>query len=365
MESWHPYSWLFWLLAAALPAMVTHNPLYLTLLLLAGIVTYLALSRAALMQPYAHSQATGGRIFLRFALLIGGFTILFNGLTVHYGRLVLFRFPPSWPLLGGIITGEALLYGLANALSLVALIWAFTTFNLAIGREQLLQLVPNALFYVGLIVSIGVALVPATVQTWQQIREAQQLRGYHFRRWSDYLPLLVPLLAGSLEGAIHLAESMEGRGFGGRITPQPPRSVRKAQIILLLALFLLLSGLLARGYWPQKSAYGLALLFGGSFLLLWLLYRQGKQVHRSRYHRWLWHRADRLMIVLALLQLVALMAVLCSERMALIYYPYPPYSPWPNFHPLIGLLMIVPAWPGLHILLQPSAGAQALVAEQS
>ncbi len=343
----HPYGRLLWLLTAALPALLTHNPLYLTLLLASIGVMFLARRRAALAGGSPAPGQMGWRTFLTLALWIGGFSIAFNGLTTHFGRILLFRLPSGWPLLGGIITGEAFLYGLANALALVTLIAAFVTFNSILPREELLRLLPRSLFYLGLIVSIGVAFVPALVQSWQSIREAQLLRGYRFRRWHDYLPLFVPLLAGSFESALQLAASMESRGFGGRVVPQSARAVRYARLTFALASCLVIIGLLARGYWPRRPLYGVSFLLIGLALLLLLSHRQGRLVQRTRYRRWLWRRADTVWAILAAGQLLALLALWYARRSALIYYPYPPYAPWPAFDPLVGVLMMWPALPAL------------------
>jgi len=343
----HPYGWLLWLATAALPALLTHNPLYLVLLLTSIAVMYLAWQRWAGADASAEPEPMGWRAFLLLALWIGGFSIVFNGLTTHFGRIVLFRLPSAWPLIGGIVTGEAFLYGFANALALVVLIGAFMTFNSVLPREDLLRLLPRALYDLGLIVSIGVAFVPALVQSWQSIREAQMLRGYRFRGWRDYLPLFVPLLAGSFENALQLAASMEGRGFGGRAAPQTAGAVRLSRLAFVLASLFVLVGLLARGYWPRRPAYGVGLLLTGLALLLFLAYWQGRRVQRSRYRRWFWRRADTVWALLAAGQILALLAVWYARRRALIYYPYPPYSPWPVFDPLLGVLMIWPALPAL------------------
>ena len=46
-------------------------------------------------------------------------TIPFTALTSHYGTIVLFRLPASWPIIGGPITLEAMLYGLTGGLALI------------------------------------------------------------------------------------------------------------------------------------------------------------------------------------------------------------------------------------------------------
>ena len=36
-----------------------------------------------------------------------------------------------------------------------------------------------------------------------------------------------------------------------------------------------------------------------------------------------------------------------GQREALLYYPYPPFNPWPDFQPLLGLTLALLVLPGL------------------
>ena len=103
----HPVAWSAWLAAAALPALLTRNPLYLSLVLLAVGITYLALGQSS---PLARSWGA----FVRFGATLWLLTIPFVALTSHQGNLVLFSLPANWPVIGGPITAESLLYGLCT-----------------------------------------------------------------------------------------------------------------------------------------------------------------------------------------------------------------------------------------------------------
>ncbi len=208
-STYHPVAWLAWLAAASLPALSTRNPLYLSLLLLAVGVTNLALGRA---NPIARSWGA----FVRFGVTLWLLTIPFTALTSHYGTVVLFRLPASWPVIGGPITLEAILYGVTGGLALISLLMVFATFNIAVDQARLLRMTPGFVYQAGVVAGIAVAFVPQMVASWQAIREAQQVRGHKVRGIRDLLPLLLPLLVTSLERAMQLAESMEARGFGGR-----------------------------------------------------------------------------------------------------------------------------------------------------
>ncbi len=261
MEPIHPLAWVAWLAAAALPALLTRNPLYLSLALAASWVTNRALSRGAEVQ----SRTWG--LFVRFGALLWLLTVPFTMLTAHYGRLVLFTLPAAWPVIGGPVTGEALLYGLGSGLALITLLLAFATFNLAVDQARLLRLTPSFLYQVGVITAIAVAFVPQMIASWQAVREAQEVRGHRVQGPRDLLPLIIPLLVTALERAMQLAESMEARGFGRQLAPIGALRRATQQLALLAGLLLVAAGLATMGFWPERRPAALALLAAGAGLL--------------------------------------------------------------------------------------------------
>ncbi len=361
----HPAAWCAWLAAAALPALSTRNPLYLSLTLLAAGVTYLALGRR---NPAAGSWS----VFVRFGALLWLLTVPFTALTAHYGRLVLFRLPASWPVVGGPVTGEALLYGLTGGLALIALLLIFAAFNLAVDQARLLRMTPGFLYQAGVVTAIAVAFVPQMVASWQAIREAQQARGHRVRGVRDLLPLLLPLLVTALERAMQLAESMEARGFGGRPLRAsaggqrtgrgaPPGSTNRAgvagddgareglagQAAILGGLGALGVGAAGLGFWPERGLMNGLLLGGGGLAFAWAFWVLGRRVRRTRYRRWTWEPADRGMLAAGAAAALGWTAVVLLRSDWLLYYPYPPGSPWPTFNPLLGLLILLSAAPGM------------------
>jgi len=339
MQTYHPVTWLLWLLAAALAALLTRNPLYLTLLLLASGVTYLALERRS---PTARSW--GAFVKLGFVLLL--FAVPSNALTAHHGRLVLFRLPESWPVIGGPITGEAMLYGLTSGLSLLTLLLIFATFNSAVDQARLLRLTPPYLHQAGVITAIALAFVPQMMIAAREIREAQRIRGHRFRGLRDLLPLFMPLLTTGLERAIELAESMEARGFGGA-PAAPSRRRTLYRMGTLAALLALASGAFGYAYFPARRMPSVGLMAAASAGLLLIFWAQGRGVQRSRYRHWHWRQRDTVVSLVSGGVALALLAVWLARREALLYYPYPPLSPWPDFQPLLGLALALLAAPGI------------------
>ena len=346
-HSFHPLASSAWLAAAALPALLTRNPLYLSLTLLACGVTYLALGQAS---PFAGGQlARSWGTFVRFGALLWLFTIPFTALTVHYGDLVLFRLPAGWPIVGGPITGEALLYGLASGLSIITLLLAFAAFNVAVDQARLLRLTPGFIYQLGVVAAIAVAFVPQLVAAWETIREAQQVRGHKVRGLRDLLPLIMPLLITALERAVHLAESMEARGFGVQTAPAPPAWRTLQQLAILFGLAALAVGLAGLGFWPAQHLLAILLVALGLVALAWSFWDQGRRVQRSRYRRWYWDNGDRLVLVVSLLAGSPWLVAWLVRGDWLFYYPYPPYSPWPGFQPLLGAAALMLALPGLFL----------------
>ena len=344
-DTFHPFAWLAWLAAAALPALSTRNPLYLSLTLLAVAVVYAALGRRS---PLAQSWGA----FVRFSVMLWLLSIPFTALTAHYGTIVLFRLPATWPIIGGPITLEAMLYGLTGGLALVTLLLIFAAFNVAVDQARLLRMTPGFIHGAGVVTGIAVAFVPQMVTSWQAIREAQQVRGHKVRGVRDVLPLVMPLLVTALERAMQLAESMEARGFGGQVVPASSRQRTLNQLALLFGLGALGAGFAGIGFWPEKRLLAGALLVSGLALLGWSFWDQGRRVHRSRYHRWVWARPDRVIAAASLLSLTIWVGGLLVRGEGIFYYPFPPYTPWPTFQPVLGMALVLLAVPAL--LLQPA-----------
>ncbi len=343
-DNYHPATWLVWTLAAATVAVMTTNPLYVTLLALAAGVNYVAIGQRS---PLAQSWGA----FLKLGMLIWAVTIPLNALMVHTGRYILFTLPAGWPLIGGKITLEGVAYGLVKGLDLIVVLIVFAAFNSAVDQARLLRRMPAFLYLVSMVASIALAFVPQMFAVSKEIREAQRLRGHRFRGLRDLLPLLLPLLTTGMERAIQLAESMEARGFGGNIAPASPRRELLYKLLTLLGLLGLLFGVFAISYWKGQGWLGPAITGVAAALLILVFWLQGRRVTRTRYRRDQMTRRDPIIIALSLLALAGIVTARLLDRTALFYYPYPPYPIWPAFNPLVGaayLLFVAPALLAAH-----------------
>jgi energy-coupling factor transport system permease protein len=331
----HPIAWVAWTAAVAVSATLTQNPFYLAILLGIVGIQFAAASRH-------HPSAQGWRSLLRLVLGLALLVIPFNALNAHAGEHVIFRLPASWPLIGGPITLEAVLWGASTALGLLVLLVLFGTFNLVVDQAQILRLTPSFIYEAGLVVSIALTFVPQMMISAKEIREAQRIRGHRIKGLRDMLPLVVALLTTGLERSLQLAESMEARGFGSA------RPVPAAQDVLLKSLSILaLIGMLGSAftvtYFARLAWLGWPGLVASVLLLVGVFWAQGRRVHRTRYRRERWSWRDAAVIGASATVLALLIAVRIAQPTALRYYPYTALLP--PFDPVLGalsLLLVVP-----------------------
>ena len=336
----HTLAWLIWTLGAAVPALIIRNPLYLAIIGLAAALIYALAGQGS-------DQAQSWRALLKIGALMGLIAVPLNALMVHQGRYVLFRLPAHWPLVGGAITLEAMAYGFVAGLAIWVLLLIFATFNVCVDASELLRLAPPFLYQAGVVTSIALTFMPQMLSSAREIREAQRIRGHRFRGWRTLLPLFVPLVTTGLEHAIQLAESMEARGFGGELTGMSPRQANGLRLAMLLALAIALAGLFLQTYYRQRPETGLALLAVAAVILVGCFALLGRHVHRSRFRRAAWSTLDLAVAGSGVAVAAGALAVRALDRLALVYYPYPPYSPVPTFDPLVGLLLLLLALPGI------------------
>lgn len=332
----HSLAWVAWVGAVLVPLSVTRNPWYLLLILSWVAVVMHTVRPVAGQAPLPVSP-------LRFGVVVVLLSASFNALTVHFGRTVLFRLPPLLPVVGGAITLEALTFGVLNGLVLAGIFAAFTTINRALPVRALLQLIPRAFYPVALVASIAVTFVPVTLRQFQQIREAQAIRGHHLRGVRDWLPLLMPLLVGGLERALQLAEAMTARGFAGTASPAHPLRTRLA---LVGGLILLLGGWLLRLAWGQ-AVWGAGFLLLGAGLIVGTLWWIGRQTPHTVYRPEVWTGPDWLISLGGALTALLFLAPWPGlDRASIFYYPYPTLT-LPGFHWGLGLAtlgLLSPAW---------------------
>jgi energy-coupling factor transport system permease protein len=325
-------SWSVWLLSAAVLTLITRNPLYLIIILLA----------ARIVQNSCGEESRSIKIsFWRLLAVILLFSILFNLLLVHVGQTVLFRLPQNLWLVGGPLTLEAVIYGAISALILITLLAVFMAYNSVVSTSDLIALAPRALANVGIVVLIAVSYVPETLNQLQRVREAQALRGHKVRGIRDWQPIIIPLLVGGLERSMNLAETMVARGYGATSSEALSSRMR---LLLLAGLIFILGGWLVSF---QNSVVGWALVLAGGASLLIAYVQQGRRSSRTRYNVVRWQAQDWLLVTLSLLPLaLALLPFPGVRGDSTFYTPYP-LAVVPEFEPLLGAALAMLAAPAV------------------
>jgi energy-coupling factor transport system permease protein len=321
MNTLHPLAWVAWAAGVVVALTVTRNPWLLALnLTIVGLIS----AQQKRLHAAADNNIRSPLSVFRFGLIVVTTSAMFNVLMVHVGEHVLAVLPPAIPLVGGPLTLEALVYGALNGLVLAGLFAAFSVLNRVLPVRSMLRLVPRAYYPAAVTMSIAVTFVPAALQQIQQVREAQAVRGRRMLGLRSWLPLLVPLLEGSLERSMQLAEAMVARGFAaGDALPD-----RRPQLLMVTGLVIWLAGWLLRLVWQQESA-GWALLAGGAALVLAGLWWAGRQYPHSDYRPAVWHGRDLAVVAAAAVTaLVYLLPLPGLDRTPLFYYPYPALV-WP------------------------------------
>ncbi len=348
----HTGAWVAWAVMVMTIALVTTNPLYLCLLVLSVFVV-------AVFAPRTATTALSFRVLLIGGVAVLGFSVVIAAINGGHGERVLFTMPgpefPSWLgglRLGGPVTAESMAAAAIRGMAIFSVFLAFVVFNGVVSPHRVLRLGPAALFHAGLVLTVGLTLLPATIEDFRRLRELRALRGGG--SGLRHVPaLLVPAVIGGLERALRLAEAMEARGYAS-----PPPLPLRARFAGLVSVPLALVAGWTWLYAPGLA--GLALLLGGASagaLVYW-----GWETSRSR-------RTTRMRpepagmfdaagIAVATVLGLGVIGARASGGIDLTYNPFAGL-PAPGFE-LMGLVVaLAPLWPLPRLLLHPHAAPSA------
>jgi energy-coupling factor transport system permease protein len=153
------------------------------------------------------------RLYLTGALLSGLAVFVVTPFVASVGWHVIWS-GPTVPVLGQLdVTREELYNGLFQGLRLTAVALAFAAYALLLDHDRLVQSARFARRSV-LAVALATRLVPTLERDAAGLVEALRGRGVEVTGVRGRGRMLVPLLAGSLERSLNLAEAMEARGYG-------------------------------------------------------------------------------------------------------------------------------------------------------
>jgi energy-coupling factor transport system permease protein len=153
------------------------------------------------------------RLYLTGALLSGLAVFVVTPFVATVGWHVIWS-GPTVPVLGQLdVTREELYNGLFQGLRLTAVALAFAAYALLLDHDRLVQSARFARRSV-LAVALATRLVPTLERDAAGLVEALRGRGVEVSGVRGRGRMLAPLLAGSLERSLNLAEAMEARGYG-------------------------------------------------------------------------------------------------------------------------------------------------------
>ena len=139
------------------------------------------------------------------------------------------------PVLGQLdVTTEELTGAAIQAVRLAAVTLAFAVYALLLDHDALLR---SARFArrSALVVALATRLVPTLERDVRGLVEALRGRGVEVAGVRGRARLVSPIVAGSLERALNLAEAMEARGYGRAGTTRAPspgwRSVDRLALV--------------------------------------------------------------------------------------------------------------------------------------
>ncbi|MFX3636226.1 MAG: energy-coupling factor transporter transmembrane component T [Candidatus Pristimantibacillus sp.] len=201
-ERYHPIVLFSYFAIIVLMTMFFMHPVYLTITLIGAI---------------SLSMVLNGRQFiksLKMYIPVFILTMIVNPLISHNGEIVLLYINDNR------ITLEAILYGLAMATMLVAVMLWCSCYNSVMTSDKFLYLFSRISPVFSLVISITMRLIPRFTHQLKLIAQSQKTIGMDYtvgslwHRIRCIMQILSILITWALENAIETADSMKARGYG-------------------------------------------------------------------------------------------------------------------------------------------------------
>lgn len=333
-------AWIVWGVGMMVPILMARHPL---------LILEMLIIACAVRSVWSSQGRKGWNWLVGLASVFVIVGVLFNALTVHSGDRVLFTMPETIPLVGGVVTLNAIVYGIVSGLAILTLVLVGTTVGAGLVWADLMRTMPPRLAPLAVAGSVAWAFLPSAAQAFQEIRESQTARGHRVRGVRDLTALVVPLLGGGLERALMMSESLETRGFGASALTTTSRSTMRWLLIGfigsgLLAAYAMTVGQVALGIWSAVVAIG--------FLLVVARTGEDPAFVPTRYRSAHWTRTDSGIVACSILGVMVFLWRRWVSPESVIFNPYPTLT-WPASDPwmLLGIaLLMIPA------LIVPSSG---------
>ena len=343
----HSIAWLVWSLAAAACVELAPSPVYVALVI--GIA-WLVVEAHAADGPYRRAFPALIAVGVAFGLI----RVVIAALTTHNGIDVLVTLPHATlpDILGGFTVGGTIesgviLQSLASSFTVVGIMAVFGAANAIWSHYELVQSTPRAFHELGVVITVALAFVPATIESIGAVREADRARtGGHAARRGRVLRTALPVLERGMERAVALSESMDARGFGaGRASAVDVRSgwLSLLAMVALGGTFVALIG--------RETVIALVCAGAGTALLMAAVVSGSRGVQRQHYRRRRLALPDWLLIGAALVAPFALGAFTAIGNSSLAWYASP--LDWPRFDVTVALAFVPLLAP---LLLLPQRG---------
>ncbi len=188
--------------------------LLFTMCFLHPVSLAISLSSAFLYALYLNGRKTVRLVFVYMLpmLLIAA---LVNPAFNHQGMTILAYLPSGNPL-----TLESILYGLAAAALLGAVLLWFSCYNTVMTTDKFIYLFGRVIPALSLVISMTLRFVPKFKEQLQVVRDAQLCvgrdvsEGTLWQRIRNGVTILSIMLTWSMENAMDTADSMKSRGYG-------------------------------------------------------------------------------------------------------------------------------------------------------
>ena len=323
-------------------ALTTTNPYYLGIVLLSVLLV-------AVLAPKTATGVTSFRTLLIFGVAMLVISVGISVINGSYGSHELFSIPgPDLPWwfgglrLGGPVSAEGLVAALTRGLAILSVLLAFGVFNGAVSPHRVLRTAPAAVFQAGLVVTVGLTLLPSSIEDVRRIREMRALRGAH-TGLRELPALVVPAVIGGLERSMRLAEAMEARGYGA--APPSPRLPRLAG---MASAPLLLAAACGWFYYEQLRlpATIAAVLGVGGFC--WWMASAAHGHHTTSLTVEPLSPVDKLLAAASLVLSALTLALALGGWEGLKYNPFAGL-PWPKFEIMSAVFPLATAWPAFRL----------------
>jgi energy-coupling factor transport system permease protein len=213
--------------------------------LLATRTLSVAVIAGVLLVVCLRAPADRRRLYLAGALVSGLAVVLLTPFVETIGSHPIWT-GPTVPVLGQLdVTREELHNGVFQGLRLTAVALAFAAYALLLDHDRLVQAASFARRSV-LTVALATRLVPTLERDAVGLVESLRGRGLEVSGVRGRARLLQPLLAGSLERSLNLAEAMEARGYGlpnATRASQPPWTALDRAALLAAVLLVAIGAL--------------------------------------------------------------------------------------------------------------------------